>query len=244
MNPQNNETPFAGVESTSSAAASSPSSEPAKIDFWFDPACPWCWLTARWVADEVLLKRNVLVNWRPFSLFEKNKPTPGDSFHDVSLFTYKLLRVVEAIRKSMTEVDATPSDISRAINRAYFAFGTKVHYEKNTDFDVAEVLEAAGLDAGFAAAFDDESFDDTITAHMDEALALAGDQVGIPIIATADQDGEAAAMFGPVISKVPTGDQALQLWDGLMACITVPGFWELKRTRTESPNLGEPPVLA
>ena len=101
--------------------------------------------------------------------------------------------------------------------------------------------EAAGLDRSLADAFDDESLDTEIATRMDEGIDLAGNDIGTPSIAFDNADGEKVALFGPVITRVPDTELSLQLWDGFIACATVPGFWELKRTRTERPEFGERP---
>ena len=100
---------------------------------------------------------------------------------------------------------------------------------------------AVGFDPAHAAAMDDESFDAEIRTRMDAGLELTGQDVGTPIIAFADTDGTKVGLFGPVITRVPSTELSLQLWDGLMAVATVPGFWELKRTRTERPDFGPRP---
>jgi hypothetical protein len=103
-------------------------------------------------------------------------------------------------------------------------------------------LQAAGIDRDHAeAATDAERWDPVIRADMDEGLALAGDDIGTPLIAFDDDDGKRVGLFGPVISKMPVGDNRLRLWDGFAMMATVPGFWEAKRTRTEGPQFGERP---
>ena len=112
----------------------------------------------------------------------------------------------------------------------------------NTESDVtaAQILEAVALDVAHAAAYDDNSWDAVIRDRMDAGLALVGTDVGTPIIAF-DTAGGRTGIFGPVITRVPEGDEALALWDAMVTMTTTEGFWELKRTRTERPDFGVRP---
>ena len=189
-------------------------------------------MTARWVVDEVQPNRDLNVVWQPISLLVKNKPAEDSDYYGPVAFTHKLLRVMEAIRAA--EGDA-------AVERWYWHTATLIHHDKNRDFDVADELAAAGFDRSYAAAFDDEALDAEIESRMQAGLDLTGDDVGTPIIAMDDNAGNRVGIFGPVITRVPSTDESLQLWDGMIACTTIPGFWELKRTRTERPEFGERP---
>lgn len=190
-------------------------------------------MTARWVVEEVAPARDLTVHWRPISLLFKNNPDPESSYYSRVVSTHKMLRVMESVRAAEGE---------GPIQALYWEMATRVHHDKNVDVPMAEVLTAVGLDPAHAAAFDDESWDEVVRVGHDDGLALVGNDVGTPIIALPDGNGGRIGIFGPVITRVPTGEQALQLWDGMVACMTVPGFWELKRTRTESPEVGPRPV--
>jgi hypothetical protein len=133
------------------------------------------------------------------------------------------------------------ADGDDAVKDLYWDFASRIHHDKDRDFDPADALDAAGFDRSHAAAFDDDSFDDEIRSRMQVGLDLAGDDIGTPIIAFDDDAGDRVALFGPVITRVPPTEQSLKLWDGFMACATTPGFWELKRTRTERPEFGNRP---
>jgi predicted DsbA family dithiol-disulfide isomerase len=197
-----------------------------RIDFWFDPACPWCWLTSRWVLD-VAPHRDLTVRWRPISLLIKNNTPPESPYHAPAKHTLGLLRVVESVRAEAGD---------EAIEALYTAYGTHIHHDKDTFVDAAVGLREAGLPEHHAAAFDDERWDEAIRASMEEGLALTGNDVGTPIIAYTAADGTRQAFFGPVISRrLPLAD-ALTLWDAVSAAATIEGFWELKRTRTEAPD--------
>lgn len=190
-------------------------------------------MTARWVVEEVGRARGVNVKWRPISLFLKNNPDPEGQYYDRIFRTHKLLRVMEAVRAG--EGDG-------AVQAVYWDFASRIHHDKNIEFDVAEALSGLGLDTRYADAFEDDSWDGAVKEGHDDGLSLVGDDVGTPIIALPTADGQRNGIFGPVITRVPSKEHSLQLWDGLLACMAVPGFWELKRTRTERPDVGSRPA--
>lgn len=192
-----------------------------QVDIWVDPICPFCWMTSRWLVS-VASDRDLDIRWRPISLLRKNGLGPGDAYYDHASATHRMLRVIVGAG------DAAAGDL-------YAAFGRHIHHEGATEVDIAGVLAELGLDAALAAAADDESFDAAIAASMDEALALVGDDVGTPIIAIDGPDGR-VGLFGPVITRMGTHEECLRLWDGFVAMATAPGFFELKRTRTEFPD--------
>lgn len=198
------------------------SAEKPNVEFYFDAICPWCWMTSRWAA-EVAEARGFEIRWRPISLKivnEGNENAHKES-HDKG---HRIARVVEA-------ADAAAG--AEAVGRLYTELGTRIHPGGNRDFDtvIAESLEAAGLDADLASAADTEASDAQLRENTHHALDIAGPDVGVPIISI---DG--VAFFGPVVTPAPTGDLALQLWDGIYAAAQVPGFYELKRGRTEGPK--------
>jgi len=190
-------------------------------------------VTARWVVDEVKPARDLRITWQPISLLFKNEPEEGSESHAPVLFTHRLLRVLESVRAGGGDVE-----------RLYLELGRRIHHEGSLDFDPVDALAAVGYDASHAEAFDDDRWDAEIRRRMDIGLALCGDEVGTPIIAMDDRDGQRAGYFGPVITRVPDAEASLELWDALQTMISVPGFWELKRTRTERPDVGEAPVIA
>ncbi len=198
-----------------------------QVRFYFDPLCPWCWITSHWLHDEVEPNRDITVDWRPISLKVRNEGKDLDpgyaKFLPVMERSFGLLKVVEALRAD-GQADR--------IHDVYMAFGRRFHHEDDgMTFDVARALTDIGIDATFADAMDDPRWDDAVRASTAEAEAVAGDDVGTPIIAYEVQ-GEWKGYFGPVIPAVPRGDAALRLWDGLSALIETDGFYELKRTRT------------
>jgi len=202
------------------------------IEFWVDPACPFCWATARWAVDEVAPHRDLDIQWRPISLLRKNNPPEGSEYRTVSEHTHKTLRMMESVRTT---------DGNDGVFKLYWEAASRIHHDKEYMYDPAEVLAAAGLDEQHLAAYDDESWDDVIAEKMDDGLSLVGNDVGTPIIAKLNSRGERVGYFGPVITKIPPTDDSLKLWDALDAMMDIDGFFELKKTRTEAPDPGPRP---
>jgi 2-hydroxychromene-2-carboxylate isomerase len=197
-----------------------------KVEFWFDPACPFCWMTSRWITA-LAPERDLQIEWRPISLLFKNNTPPDSPWYEGAKRTRDLLRVVESVRA------AGHGD---RVAELYTRFGTKIHHEGQLHFEVAPVLADLGLDASHADALDDEQFDAAIRSSMEDALALVGNDVGTPIIAIHGEAGR-AGLFGPVITEMPKGAAAVRLWDGVVAMAETNGFFELKRTRTGTPDM-------
>ncbi len=189
-------------------------------------------MTARWVVDEVKPARDLHITWQPISLMFKNDPEPGTDYHELTFFTHRLMRVMESLRRTCGD---------GAVLDLYWEYGRRIHHDASRSFTVVEALEAIGHDPAHADAFDDETFDTEIRTRMDAGLALCGDDVGTPIIAFDNRGGVRKGYFGPVITRVPPTDDALALWDGLVALMNIEGFWEIKRTRTERPVFGPRP---
>lgn len=204
-----------------------------RLDFFFDPICPWCWITSRWLT-EVAPHRDVDVRWRSFSLYEKNyqrneaAPESYDRISEQVSASHRALRISEAVRAV---------DGEAAVGDLYLELGRRIHHDGDKIPDLAEVVAAAGLDAARADAADDAAWDAVLSASMDEAIAVAGFDVGVPLLVF---DGE-RGFFGPVISPRPTGDAALELFDAVHTLAAQPGFWELKRDRTSGPDVGARP---
>ena len=189
-------------------------------------------MTARWVVDVVQPERDLEITWQPISLLFKNNPPEDSDYYAPVVYTHSLLRVFEAINAG---------EGNKAAGDFYWKAGTFIHHEEKLYAPVEEILEAAGLDASYASAFDDESWDEVIREKMNAGLELVGEDVGTPIIAFEKEDGDKVGIFGPVISRAPQGEEGLALWDAMVTMSTMDGFWELKRTRTEGPDFGEPP---
>lgn len=199
------------------------------VTFWFDPSCPFCWMTSRWVVA-VAPHRELDIDWQPISLFIKNDPPTDSPTYAKASRARDLLRVVQSVRAG---------GAADRIGELYTAFGRRIHHEGTVDFDVAAVLGELGLEPGHAAALTDEAHDDGIRASMEDALALTGTDVGTPLIAVGT-GGARVGLFGPVITRFPEPEAALRLWDGFVAMAETDGFYELKRTRDERPAL--PPL--
>jgi 2-hydroxychromene-2-carboxylate isomerase len=190
-------------------------------DFWFDPACPFAWITSRWIL-EVESVRDVDVTWHIMSLayLNQDKDIP-DEYREFLQTAWGPVRVLMAAEQKYGKDVLLP---------LYTAMGTRIHLEKR-DKDRAMVeaaLAEAGLDVSLADAMDDSSYDAAIAESHHRGMDQVGNEVGTPTIAV-----NGRAFFGPVISKAPKGEEAGRLWD---ACVTLGGyqhFYELKRSRTE-----------
>ncbi|MGA7689022.1 MAG: DsbA family protein [Jiangellales bacterium] len=193
------------------------------VDFWFDPLCPWAWMTSRWM-DEVARQRPVDVRWQVMSLAYLNQGR--DLPEDYSAWLERAWAPVRVLTAARVEH-------GRAVLKPlYDAVGTRVHLGERDDLrDVlAEALDEVGLPAGLLAAADDDAWDAEITTEHHAGMDLVGDEVGTPVVAVGD-----VAFFGPVVSPAPTGAEALRLFDGVVAVASVDGFFELKRSRTRGP---------
>ena len=189
-------------------------------------------MTARWVVDEIKPARDLNITWQPISLLLKNQPDKESPFYEPTERTYRLLRVMESVRAAEGE---------DAVFNLYWEYGRRIHHDEEFDFDLTEALESVGLDASHGAAYDAETFDAEIAQRHDAGLALCGDDVGTPIIAFDNRNGDKQAYFGPVITRVPPTEDSLAMWDALVTMMNIDGFWELKRTRTQRPEFGTRP---
>ncbi len=193
------------------------------VDFWFDPSCPWAWMTSRWV-DEVAPHRDLNVTWHIMSLYVLNedKDVP-ESYRAILPRTLRYARLVTAVGELEGQA---------AVKPLYDALGTRIHPggRKDVEAIVAEALAEVGLPEDYARYADSDEFDAQLRASHADGIDRVGQEVGTPVIAV---DG--TAFFGPVISPAPRGEQALTLWDGIVAAASYDGFFELKRTRTRDP---------
>jgi 2-hydroxychromene-2-carboxylate isomerase len=195
------------------------------VDFWFDPTCPWAWMTSRWV-DEVAAHRDLDVTWHIMSLYVLNENNEDlDEGHRRGLGrALRYARVVTAVKELEGQEKVKP---------LYDALGTRIHLQrraKDVEEVVAESLAEVGLPAEYARYADSDEFDAQLRASHADGIGRVGQDVGTPVIAV-----NGTAFFGPVISPAPKGEQALTLWDGIVAAASYDGFFELKRTRTRGP---------
>ena len=200
-----------------------------KVEFWFDPMCPWAWITSRWV-HEVSASRDLDVTWSVMSLavLNEGKDIPAE-YAEFLVPAWKPVRVCIA-----AEVEFGKS----VLGRLYTAMGTRIHVQGRKDYDtiIAESLAEVELPEALAAAADSENFDAQLRASHARGISLVGEDVGTPIIAIPGPSGMPVAFFGPVITPMPVGEEALRLWDGALLVASVPGFYEIKRSRTQGPS--------
>ncbi|AOR34241.1 disulfide bond formation protein DsbA [Streptomyces fodineus] len=221
-----------------SETATSPVPESGRIpvDFWFDPMCPWAWITSRWVLEVVEL-RDIEVRWHIMSLAvlneNKGDELPTSHREMIAAKSWPSVRVVTAAWQKYG------ADV---LGPLYTALGTRIH--DNGEGPTREAIAGALADAGLPAELieyagqQDFEFDAELRASHQEGIEKVGQDVGIPVIALPGPDGEQIAFFGPVVTPAPKGEEAARLWDGAVAVASVPGFYEIKRTRTRGPVFG------
>jgi len=200
-------------------------SQKQKIEFYFDPSCPWCWVTSRWL-NEVSENRPLDIDWRPFSLALKNGELSGTDetgHQDTHTIGHGVLRMIEAINK---ETGRDRGELYTAFGKAYFL---EKKLEDNVFMEV--VLERLGLDKKYLESAKDASIDTVLQESLDSAIEVVGDDVGVPTIIFVNEDGERQGFFGPVLQGLPDVEEGLKLWDGLSSLASSSKFFELKRTR-------------
>ena len=195
-----------------------------KAEFWFDPSCPWAWITSRWIL-EVQAQRDIEVKWNIFSLAVLNEGRElKPEYRERIDKTWGPVRVIAAAKKKNGYEVVLP---------LYTEIGTLFHpgakpVAKET---ISEALQNQKLDSTLIDFYDTNDFDQDLRDSTKAGLDLVGDDVGTPIISI-----EGVAFFGPVLTPAPKGSEALKLWDGVVAAASLPGFFELKRTRTARPQ--------
>lgn len=198
-------------------------------DFWFDPICPWAWLTSRWML-EVERVRAVQTRWHVMSLAVLNEGRDlPEQYLDLMTRAWTPVRVVTAARITSGDDVVLP---------LYSAIGNRIHLQGERDFRVAceQALAEVGLPVALLDAADSDALDGQLRAEHHRGMDPVGMDVGTPVIHVPGPDASApVAFFGPVISPVPRGEAAGRLWDGVVAVAATPGFFELKRTRTVGP---------
>ena len=206
----------------------------ADLEFFFDPVCPWAWITSRWV-DEVRSQRDYEVSWKFISLKLLNEGNEGipPFFVEAQRFGHGSLRVASAARAA---------EGNAAVDRFYTAVGTALHADGRAQEAIADraaflagVLRDAGLSERLGEAFDDTAHDEVIRFETQTALDRVGTGVGTPILTFHPRTDRAASVFGPVVSRTPRGEEAVRLWDAVEV-IAGSGVSEIKRTLRAEPR--------
>lgn len=193
------------------------------VDMWFDPKCPWAWITSRWLL-EVEQVRDVQVRFHVLSLAVLNQGREVEPWYREWLDTaWGPARVATAVEQKHGDVRAL-----------YTALGNRIHLAKQPlgrDLYVAALAEA-GLPEELADAAESTDYDEVMLAGNQDGLGPVGEDLGTPAIHVTMPNGEVNAFFGPVMSPTPRGEDAGRLWDGVLLVSGTPGFFELKRART------------
>ncbi|MFB7942048.1 mycothiol-dependent nitroreductase Rv2466c family protein [Streptomyces sp. NPDC004779] len=201
-------------------------------EFFFDPLCPWAWMTSRWML-EVEKVRPVDVRWKVMSLAVLNEnrldELPAEYREMLETKAWGPVRVVIAAQQLHGD---------EVVGKLYTALGTRFHNdgEGPTREAITGALRDVGLPEDLADYAGKDTYDAELRASHAEGIDKVGQDVGTPVIAVPGPDGDEVAFFGPVVTPTPRGDAAARLWDGTLLVASTPGFYEIKRTRTAAPS--------
>ncbi len=203
--------------------------ERATVDMWFDPVCPWAWMTSRWLLEvEKVRPLDVRFNVMSLSVLNQGRDLPED-------YRQLLDRAWGPVRVCIAAAEAAGPQVLRDL---YTALGTRIHlgrYELDEKL-YTEALTEVGLDPALADAAGSDAWDEALRASHNAGMQPVGTDVGTPVIhAPGPADGQTVAFFGPVVTPAPKGEAAGRLWDGVLLVAGTPGFYELKRTRDLDP---------
>jgi hypothetical protein len=202
----------------------------AAVEMWFDPRCPWAWITSRWLLEvERVRPLRVRFHVMSLSVLNEGRDDLPERYKEGMAKGWGPVRVaIAAEQKYGNEV----------LRDLYTALGTRAHLEKRElDRDtLVEVLTERGLDPGLADAAESTGYDEALRASHDAGMGPVGLDVGTPVIHAPGPEGRTIAFFGPVVTPAPKGEAAGQLWDGVLLVAGTPGFYEIKRTRDVHPT--------
>ena len=202
------------------------------VDFWFDPICPWAWLTSRWML-EVERVRDVSIHWHVMSLalLNEGRDMPGD-------YSSKMVSWLGPVRVICAAERMNGSEV---VKQLYISMGERLHLGQRRDYEqiAIEALAESKQPSELIEALDDPLEDTAVRASHGAAIALVGTDVGTPVIRIRNPDAPGVAFFGPVMSRAPVGESAGLLWDATWTLAAYPHFFELKRSRTEEPTFGQ-----
>ena len=199
-----------------------------KLTFYFDPSCPFSWITSRWLLA-VKAERDIAINWQPFSLALKNDELTESSsakHADVHRASHKILRLMMAARQN----DVSFIDMYSYAGRAFHVDGRSYDQQLTN-----EIITEFNLESSLAAAVDSADYDQELKEFITQATDVAGEDIGVPTIVFTSESGDQQGYFGPVFQELPDLKQSLQIWDGLEKLATASSFYELKRKRPDGP---------
>jgi len=195
-----------------------------QVDLWVDPACPWAWVTSRWLLEAQKV-RDIDVRFHVMSLAVLNEGREmPEKYVDLMQKAWRPVRVLIA---------AEQRHGNEVVEKLYSAMGSQYHIKSEKDIDVliSESLKEAGLEADLADSQHSTDFDEALKKSHHQGMDPVGMDVGTPVIHFGD-----VAIFGPVVTPAPKGEAAGKLFDGVSLVAGTPGFYELKRTRTVGPS--------
>lgn len=195
------------------------------LRMWFDPVCPWAWMTSRWLLEaEKVRDIDVTFSVMSLSVLNEGKDDLSDDYQNLMRMAWGPVRVIVAAARDHGEGVVRP---------LYDEMGTRIHLQRRRhelSAVIAESLEAVGLPSDLAHYADTDEVDDALRESHAEAIQRVGNDVGTPVVAVGE-----VAFFGPVVSPAPKGEAAGKLLDGCLLVASTPGFFELKRTRDVDP---------